>query len=878
MRIAIRTLFSSALTCVLLCLSTAQGADAPRLDVHGDPLPDGALARLGSIRWRAGNTISMTAFLPDGKSILTVSQDYIVQVWDRDSGKEVRQFDAAGPVPNNPNGPQIVLFNGGSNNLALGGDGKTLACPGRDGVIHLWDVASGKEIARLGDWRAVGRWQLALSGDGKTLALGTYAQKTTLWDTATGRELRSFGEPAGGVRLMSYKMALSSDGKRLVQSGIEIGNGGIKTCAVVWDTASGKELERFVDPAAGPGAIPAMASAISPDTKWLALPTAGKVKLIDLTTGKEARQLEGGDGQSPLVFSPDSKQLVLVAGRADALTVWDVATGKTLHQNGKAGWPGAGLAVNLNARLTAGLAVAPDGKWLACTEGPAVRLIDLETGKEKTAGAGHAGALRGVGYARDGKTLLTWADDAGIRRWHAVTGKEVGQIAVPGKVFAFIIPSPDERLLAAGEADGSVHLIEAATGKELHTIKPPQARVGRTAVFSPDSHLLGTASQMTPAVEIYDTMSGREKHTLLPPSAQAPAVPGAAFMLAVRGPHNVFFSPDSRLVATADTSFVIWDVATGREERQIALPPNAVVPSAAFSPDGRTVAIELQSGEVGVWELASAQKRLTINGQRRVDAGRTVLIHNVIPTTLAFAPDGRILAQVQELQVRLWDLRTGKEIGVFDGHRGPVTGLAFSPDGKRLATASSDTTGLVWTTEPALKKLTPLAAVLTKEKLAAHWSDLGETDAARAYAAVLALAGDPAKSVPFLGERLKPALAPDSRHVARLIADLDADEFQARESAHNELAKLGELALAPMRATLKGNPSAEQRRLLEDLVSGAGMQTPSAERLRVMRALEALELAATPEAVKVLKAMAAGAPDTMPTTQARAILARMGQK
>ncbi len=130
---------------------------------------------------------------------------------------------------------------------------------------------------------------------------------------------------------MSFKMALNRDGKRLVHAGVEVGNGAIKTCIVVWDTAGGKELQRITDPAAGgPGALAAMACAISPDTKWLALPTAGKVKLIDLTTGKEARQLEGGDGQSPLVFSPDSKQLVLAAGRPGGLIVWDVASGKIL--------------------------------------------------------------------------------------------------------------------------------------------------------------------------------------------------------------------------------------------------------------------------------------------------------------------------------------------------------------------------------------------------------------------------------------------------------------------------------------------------------------------------------------------------------------------
>ncbi len=308
--------------------------------------------------------------------------------------------------------------------------------------------------------------------------------------------------------------------------------------------------------------------------------------------------------------------------------------------------------------------------------------------------------------------------------------------------------------------------------------------------------------------------SGREKHSLLPPSA--PSAPVSARLGRPFGDspglRNVFFSPNSRLVATADASFVIWDVATGREERQIPLPQNGVVRAVAFSPDGRTVAIELakRRGEslgTGVGPEATDDQRPCRGppllprqrpGHQPGRCGNSM--------TLAFSPDGRLLAQAQEREVRLWDLHSGQEVGVLDGHRGPLTALAFAPDGKHLASASSDTTGLVWTTEPARKKLAPLAAVLTKEKVAALWSDLGASDAARAYAAVLALAGDPAKSVPFLGDHLKPAVAPDARQVARLIADLDADAFQSRESAHDELARLGELALAPMRAALEEQP------------------------------------------------------------------------
>ena len=102
-----------------------------------------------------------------------------------------------------------------------------------------------------------------------------------------------------------------------------------------------------------------------------------------------------------------------------------------------------------------------------------------------------------------------------------------------------------------------------------------------------------------------------------------------------------------------------------------------------------------------------------------------------------------------------------------------------------------------------MKKLPPLAAPLAKEKLDAAWAALGGSDGGKAYEAIRELAGDPAKAVPFLAERVKPVTPPDSARVAKLIADLDADEFTVREAAQKELEKLGELALAPVREALR---------------------------------------------------------------------------
>ena len=104
--------------------------DAPRTgrnsnDANGDPLPAGARGRLGTLRWRHGQAVNYVAFLPDGKAVLTGSQDRILRLWDRDTGKEIRQIQR---LKQNPPGGLMVLGGGyGAAAPAFSPDGKLLA-------------------------------------------------------------------------------------------------------------------------------------------------------------------------------------------------------------------------------------------------------------------------------------------------------------------------------------------------------------------------------------------------------------------------------------------------------------------------------------------------------------------------------------------------------------------------------------------------------------------------------------------------------------------------------------------------------------------------------------------------------------------------------
>src|SRR5262249_6554267 len=163
-------------------------------DLHGDPLPAGALARMGTVRWRHGDSVFFVAYLPDGKQLISASQDGTIRVWELASGKELRRLGAGVGGTGNVgmaaiNG--VMAWNGAGNGafqVALSRDGKLLAATANN-QVHLWDVLAGKELRKI-TVPQNNATAIAFSPDGKLLATRGFDQTTRLWDTATGKEVR----------------------------------------------------------------------------------------------------------------------------------------------------------------------------------------------------------------------------------------------------------------------------------------------------------------------------------------------------------------------------------------------------------------------------------------------------------------------------------------------------------------------------------------------------------------------------------------------------------------------------------------------------------------------------------------------------------------
>jgi hypothetical protein len=166
----------------------------------------------------------------------------------------------------------------------------------------------------------------------------------------------------------------------------------------------------------------------------------------------------------------------------------------------------------------------------------------------------------------------------------------------------------------------------------------------------------------------------------------------------------------------------------------------------------------------------------------------------------------------------------------------------------------------------------------SEKSMAELWADLADDDGSRAFSAILKLTETPIQSLRLIKDRLPPASAPDPARVARLIIDLNDEDFQVREKAAKELETLHELAAPALEKALRAQPPLETRRRLEALLERVQHHRLPGGTARAIRAVEVLETINVPEAQQHLEALAMGASEAQLTKDAKAALQRLSIK
>jgi WD40 repeat protein len=296
------------------------------------------------------------------------------------------------------------------------------------------------------------------------------------------------------------------------------------------------------------------------------------------------------------------------------------------------------------------VAFSRDGKILASASWDGtIKLWDTKSGREFRTLAGHGWGVYKVVFSPDGKQLASASRDGTVKIWNAATGTTTRTLLADSLAVKSVAWSPDGRLLASSGNDGVVKLWDAASGQELRGLKHAwrDGRVGLVScvLFSPDGKTLG-ARNWDGTVSLWEVSTGRESYIL-------------AVVDAFSGIWSISFSHDGRLIAAADegTKVKFWDVASGQLVRTLVSPPVAGITvqivSLAFSPDGRFLA----TGEVRIDDAHKEYKGVVKLWD--LDVGRVLheaVAHVMDPDSLAFSPDGRLLATSgADGGVKLWD-------------------------------------------------------------------------------------------------------------------------------------------------------------------------------------------------------------------------------
>jgi WD40 repeat protein len=835
----------------------------PRLDRYGDPLPPGAVARLGTKRMSHRDAVEFVQFTPDGKDVISGSRNHWLDYWDVAQGERRHDFKGAGST---------FAF-------ALSSNGNRFASIGDQATILLCDLETGKQLTELSGYQK-DIWALALTGDGNLLASIGDENRVGLWDAAKGKPLRELSGHKGRLRALSF----SPDGKSLAAAGEDAN-------LFLWSTSTGTVTKRL------PLKTTTYALAFAPGGNLLACGTESGLQVWDIPTEKILWQDPQAGGVATVAFAPDGQSLAFAT--SEAIHLREVAGGKRLGQ----------LTAHHECALA--LAFSPDSKRLVSGGADyAVRLWDVASGKERFPEHRNFGRIMSAQFLADGKTVLVrnknvlvWWNET-VWFWDPVQGKELHgfKAGTPGQVELHVV-SPDGSRIAQVLADGELHVRAIPSGQLLHKL-PGKPGSFKHIAFSPDNKLLVDAVYIGPNLLSSkisrdvpdDPVSVSVRVVELATAKVVREFPNQPWRSTISEGFSIRFSADGRFVVGWFHLKMGFHFDVGTGELQMFDPPVLGVPDGApqklvvvpgkppTEPRGK------QDVDDRLWEYLVVEVLPGLQGSaKRHTVGKFTLpyehaMHVVLP-------GNRMVASAWDATIRLWSIPTGKEIARFslpllrhgrtfreyiENGGNAVMGLDASADGRLLVSGHFNGTALVWDLTPYHAQARLAGAPLDDPRLAELWTDLGDTDAAKGWRAVWTLAEHAEQIVKMLQARMQPERAPDPKGAAGWIRDLGDANFAVRTKAMSEIRPCGRMISHLLRAALADNPPVEvQRRLQLLLAEIAQPEAMTPARMRQWRALEALEQINTPAAAAIAKTLAGGAPEAWLTKQAVALERRL---
>lgn len=304
---------------------------------------------------------------------------------------------------------------------------------------------------------------------------------------------------------------------------------------------------------------------------------------------------------------------------------------------------------------------------------------------------GHGSELNAIAFNPAGETLAALSSAGAVKVWDVVAGKEKLTLRNRARVLNLAY-APDGKSLLTVSREGILGTWDTASGAERAARRLPLRATLSHATFSADGKMVATIAAVGTgvgpdggSVQVWDVATGRRSLAL-----------AGHEMMTFYGD----FAPDGKSLATSGERFCegpptssaglevkLWDLGNGK---LLATLPGCA--TSRFSADGKRLVAQgwettatAPRGLVKLWDLAARKEMSVLKGH--VDSVAAV----------AFSPDGKLIASAgSDRVVKIWDCATGKEVATLKGHTGPVTAVAFSPDGKLIASAGGDRTVRLW--------------------------------------------------------------------------------------------------------------------------------------------------------------------------------------
>lgn len=655
---------------VIVLLAVGFAFADERVDLAGDPLPQGALARIGTTRYRLGHYFREVFLTPDGSIIIGNQDQRVIHLVDATTGKPIGTLE-------DPDLSQFVA--------ALSPDGKKLALfgldkrgqPAADTTIRVYDLANRKPL-----WTSVIELPMRLeraiqfTPDGKRIV--TASQDLRVWNAETGEELRR-----EELKQAPEKIEISRDGKTVALASHEL---------LLWEL-DGKTGPRKVT--TGPR-VENHLCRFAPDGKTVYV---GDINLgmrgFDVASGAPAGDLKVGAIRWAM-FSPDGKTIATggintggVHPREFGVTLWDAATSKAVQR----------LEMP-QSRANSG-AWSADGKRFMAQGDGRLWVWDMPAAKLRGSDApGHDALINALTFAPDGR-LFTSSDDHTIRAWDPTTEMELLKLTMANWARGMDV-SPDGSLVAGNALNNDFRVWDAKTGKEVFKLQGHGKMGGlRRVRFSTDEQSLLSLGDDN-YLRSWDLLSGKLKaeHRLRLYDRDDPDRDDERFPFALASNRAIDLGRDGTTLAIGigkDLRIIAAD--TGKERLRLDMGVRSA-DNLAIAPDCKRVATLATSPvpaatkgpEVVVWDLPTGMASV------RFRTGQ-----NSLRSVLAFSPDGKQLvtdAAPQALQ--FWDAATGAALGTIELPTRPLR-VAFD-GGKRVAVGMADATVLVYDMSVAIKK------------------------------------------------------------------------------------------------------------------------------------------------------------------------------